>query len=185
MPIELDASEPLDLVWTCACCGKEYKTLSFAYALDQPDAWCGVPEAQRRHRATLGTDTCTIDGKRFFVRGRVLLPVEGFDDPFIWGCWASVSKETFEAYGKFWDVPNRADMLPFEGTLASDIPLYPATAGLRCKIQMRDARKRPSFILESTDHSLAMEQRNGITLDRVKEIASTILQHRKDYAAAD
>ena len=178
-------SEVLDLVWTCACCGKEYKTLSFAYALDQPDAWHGVPEEERRHRATLGTDTSTVDGKQFFIRGRVLLPVEGYDDPFIWGCWASVSKETFEAYGKFWDVPNRADMPPFEGMLASDIPIYPATAGLSCRIQMRDTRKRPSFILESTDHPLAVEQRNGITLDRVKDIASKILKHKKDYAAAN
>jgi hypothetical protein len=168
----------IDLDWTCPCCGRQYDTLSFAYALDEPDAWRAIPEAERRYRGVLGTDTCTIDGGQFFIRGRVVIPVIGYDEPFRWGIWASVSKESFERYGRLWDVAVREHEAPISGVLASDVPIYPATSNLRCSIHLRNARKRPSFAIEPADHPLAAEQRNGITLDRVKEIAAVVQRHR-------
>ncbi len=72
----------MDLVWTCRCCGKEYDTLSFAYALDEPDGWGAIPQHQRSHRGVLGSDSCVIDAKHFFIRGRIVIPVIGHDDPF-------------------------------------------------------------------------------------------------------
>lgn len=53
----------MDLLWTCKCCGKQYDTLSFAYALDQPDPWNEIPETERKQRAVLGSDGCVIDEK--------------------------------------------------------------------------------------------------------------------------
>jgi hypothetical protein len=44
---------------------------------------------------------------------------------------------------------------------------------------MKNARRHPSFELDSPDHPLAIEQRNGITLDRVKEIASLVQRHSR------
>jgi len=43
---------------------------------------------------------------------------------------------------------------------------------------MKNARTRPIFEIESPEHPLAVEQRNGITLDRVKEFAALLEQHR-------
>ncbi|WP_308294565.1 hypothetical protein [Streptomyces sp. RKAG290] len=40
--------------------------------------------------------------------------------------------------------------------------------------------RRPLIELEPTDHPLAVEQRNGITLDRVREIAEAV-QHAEDH----
>jgi hypothetical protein len=166
----------VDHVWTCNCCGKQFDTLSFAYALDEPDPWRAVDEAERRYRAVLGTDTCVIDGKHFFVRGRVVIPVIGRTEPFIWGVWAAVSQDDFVRFGKLWDIEIR-EHESFPGLLANDIPIYPKTFNLKCNILMKNARKRPSFELEATDHPLAIEQRNGIALDRVKEIAAKVLRH--------
>lgn len=169
----------MELVWICPCCRKQYNTLSFAYALDEPDRWRAVPETERNDRGKIGTDSCVIDNREFFIRGRVVIPVIGKKDPFIWGCWASVSEQSFGRFGKLWDVKIREHEPPIPGQLASDIPVYPATTGLPCNIIMKNAGKRPSFELEATDHPLAVEQRNGITLDRVKEIAAVVLKHTK------
>jgi hypothetical protein len=169
----------MDIVWTCQCCDKQYDTLSFAYALDEPDGWGNIPPQERPHRGVLGSDSCVIDGKHFFIRGRIVIPVIGQDEPFIWGCWASVPQPSFERFGQLWSIDVREHEPPFAGRLGSDIPLYPATRGLACNVIMKNARKRPSFELEVMDHPLAVEQRNGITLDRVKEIASVVLQHSR------
>ena len=127
----------------------------------------------------IGTDSCVIDHEEFFIRGRIVIPVIGRKEPFIWGCWASVSEQSFARFGELWDVKSRENEPPLPGRLASDIPLYPGTVGLACKIIMKNAGKRPSFELEATDHPLANEQRNGMTLDRVKEIASVVMRHGK------
>jgi len=170
----------MELVWICPCCGKQYNTLSFAYALDEPDHWRAIPEAERSERGVIGTDSCVIDRQEFFIRGRVVIPVIGKKSPFIWGCWASVSEQNFARFGKLWDVKLREHEPPIPGQLASDIPLYPGTLSLNCNIVMKNAGKRPSFELGLTDHPLANEQRNGITLDRVKEFAAVILKHSRE-----
>jgi hypothetical protein len=167
----------MDLAWTCPCCGKQYDTLPLAYALDEPDLWRTMPEPERG--GVRGTDSCVIDGRHFFIRGRILIPVIGSGDPFIWGCWASVSQASFERFGRLWDVKVREHEPPISGRLANDIPLYPNTRDLACTIRMKNVRRRPSFEIEHADHALAIEQRSGITLDRVKEIAAAVLQHSR------
>jgi hypothetical protein len=170
----------MDLVWTCACCGKKYDTLPFAYALEQPDAWHGVPEQQRPHRTTLDTDACTIDGREFYVRGCIVIPVIDHADSFVWGVWVSVSEKSFDRIGQLWDVEIRDHEPPFFGWLANNISIYPTTRNLKLNVVLNNAGQRPSLLLEPTDHPLAVEQRNGITLDRVKDIASQVLQHQTD-----
>jgi hypothetical protein len=169
----------VDLVWTCPCCGKQYDTLPFAYVVMEPDAWRAVPVDERSERGTLWTDTCIIDQQQFYVRGRILVPVAGHTEPFIFNLWAAVSQQDFVRYGQLWDVERRAQEAPLAGRLANTIAGYPPALGLECKVVLQDARVRPSFELPSPDHPLALEQRRGITLDRVKEIAAVMQQHRK------
>jgi hypothetical protein len=169
----------LNLTWICSCCGKPYDKLSMAYALDEPDLWRSLDEEDRPHRGVIGTDTCVIDDKHYFIRGRIVIPVTNCEEPFIWGTWASVSQESFVRFGQLWDTAVRENEPPLHGRFGSDIPIYPSTNGLPCRIVMKNARRRPSFEIEAQDHPLAIEQRNGITLDRVKEIASLVLRHSR------
>ena len=104
----------LDLLWTCPCCGKQYDKLSFAYALDEPDLWRSVPEEERPYRCVLGTDSCVIDQKNYFIRGRIVIPVIDSKDPFIWGTWACVSQKSFERFGQLWDVAIRENEPPLQ-----------------------------------------------------------------------
>jgi hypothetical protein len=167
----------MDHIWTCGCCGKQYDTLPLAYALDEPDPWrVGAAEGRA---GVLGSDTCVIEGREYFIRGRIVIPVIDHKDPFIWGLWAAVSQESFERFGQLWDAAIREDEPSFPARLGSDLPIYPPTFNLPCKVLMKNARRRPSFEPEPGDHPLAVEQRNGITLDRVKAIAATMLQHKR------
>jgi hypothetical protein len=169
----------MDLVWTCQCCGKQYDTLPFAFALDVPDPWLAVPEGERRLRATLTSDRCIIDRTEFCIRGRLEIPVIGRTDFFIWGIWVSVSKDGYDRVAELWNTEIREHETPIPGALCSDLPIYPRTTGLPCHLHLRNAGRRPSIKLEPADHPLAVEQRDGITLDRVKEIAAAVQRHTK------
>ena len=53
--------------------------------------------------------------------------------------------------------------------------LYPATLHLKTHVHTRAVGQRPLIELEATEHPLAVEQRNGITMERVREIAAALL----------
>ncbi len=64
------------------------------------------------------------------------------------------------------------------GWLNSRLPLYPDTLNLKTNVHLR-AAIRPWIELESTDHPLALEQQEGITLERVQEIAMRLMHPSK------
>lgn len=49
------------------------------------------------------------------------------------------------------------------------------TLNLKTHVHTRPVGERPCVELEPTDHPLAVEQRTGITLDRVLKIATAVL----------
>jgi len=57
------------------------------------------------------------------------------------------------------------------------IPSYPETINLKTAVHSRDVGLRPYIELEATDHPLALEQRNGITMVRVRQIAEQMHHH--------
>lgn len=56
-------------------------------------------------------------------------------------------------------------------------PMTSTSAGgdVGTRVHTRPVGERPVIELEPTDHPLAVEQRTGITLDRVREIAAALL----------
>jgi hypothetical protein len=71
-----------------------------------------------------------------------------------------------------WDVSGREKEKPYFGWLSNSIPGYPETINLKTLVYTQPVGVRPEIELDPTDHSLALEQRNGISSERVKEIAS-------------
>ena len=58
----------------------------------------------------------------------------------------------------------------------TEIPIYqPTTLSLETHVHTQPVGARPLVELEHTDHPLAVEQRTGITVARVQQIAEALL----------
>lgn len=150
-----------------------------SFGADSPLSYFEIPAEQRKGRASLGTDECVIDGKMFFIRGCIEIPVHGEDEPFSWGVWVSLSEKSFATWLEYYESNQRSHIGPFFGWLNAWLKPYPDTVNLKTMVHLRDNGIRPYIELEPTDHPLAVEQRNGISIERVAEIYS-IMMHGRD-----
>ena len=155
--------------FTCVQCGKIHHGMP-TFGADAPLSYYGVPEEEREDRCSIGTDDCVIDKKRFFIRGCLEIPVRGAHDPFVWGVWASLSQQSFEAWAACFDKSKRSHIGPFFAWLDAWLKPYPDTRNLKARVHLRDNGIRPYIELEPTDHPLAMEQRKGISVERLADI---------------
>lgn len=121
--------------------------------------------------------------EHFFVRGRLVIPVTdaAAGTEFDWGVWVSLSRDNFTPVLSLWTTPGREREQPYFGWLSTELPLYqPSTLSLKTHVHTQAVGQRPVIELEPTDHPLALEQRTGITLARVQEIAETLLHDLPD-----
>lgn len=162
----------------CQTCDEIHKGMP-SFGAAAPLSYYAIPEVERASRCELGTDDCVIDETFFFVRGCLEIPVLGEDEPFVWGVWASLSEQDFITWLKMFDVEHRSHVGPFFGWLNAWLKPYPETINLKTQVHLRDHGLRPWIELEPTDHPLALEQRNGISIDRVAEIYA-IMMHGPD-----
>lgn len=148
------------------------------FGANAPLYFYGIPDEERGKRCVLDSDTCIVNQAHFFVRGCLEIPVHGEADAFSWGVWVSLSQAHFAEFKACYDTPKRSHIGPFFGWLSAELPLYPSTENLKTRAHLRDDGIRPYIELEPTDHPLAVEQRNGISVDRVAEIYA-LLMHPK------
>lgn len=158
-----------------ASCGEVHTGIP-AFGWEHPVSYLDVPAEERSRRCELTSDTCTIDGEHFFVRGCLDIPVRG-QESMSWGVWVSLSGVNFRKFLEVYDEPKRSHLGPFFGWLNSYFPIYPDTVNLKTQVHLRDGGLRPYVELEPTEHPLAIEQCTGITTSRVAEIYQAIM-HR-------
>ena len=162
----------------CNKCGEYHDHLPMEFGANAPALYNNIPEAERKSRCDLTDDLCIIDENHFFIRGCLELPVIDSDEPLIWGVWCSLSEESFQRTSEIWEQEGRDSEPSFFGWHSTALPLYPDTLHLKTQVHTRTVGQRPFIELEATDHPLAIEQRDGITMDRVREIAEALLHPR-------
>src|SRR5262249_21179360 len=110
-----------------------------------------------------------IDGRRYYVRGILPIPVTDAGDQFAWGLWVRVGKKDFDRYRELWNADGSNEP-PFPGRLSvEDKPGYEGLDGHEVEVRLRAASERPAFrLLEGDDHRMAREQRDGLTLHQVE-----------------
>jgi len=167
----------LQYAWTCACCGKQYSTLPLDFGADAPDYWYGLPPDERDVRATLTPDLCTIDGEHRFIRGCLELPILGTREKLVFGAWVWLSESSMQRAMELWGAEVVDDEPPRFGWLSTNIRVYPRTLELKTAVQFRSRGLRPLVQVEPTDHPLAVEQQQGVTMVRVQEIVAALM-HR-------
>jgi len=153
--------------------------LPWSYAIEGPDNWYALSAEERATRAQINDDQCIIDDKEFYLRGCLEIPViDHPDDPFVWLVWVSVSAESFQYTSDRWTDEIGPDEAPRFGWLSNQIHGYPLPAdGVKCHVHLRSGDLRSTIELEPTNYSLAVEQREGITLERIQEIAAMAMGH--------
>jgi hypothetical protein len=149
--------------------------LPLSFQFEAPYYWHEPPPGEPDSESTLEGDTCIIDGEFFFILGNIPLPIIGSNHSFYWTVWLSLSQQNFDRALELWDRPERSSEPPYFGWLSSQIPGYPDTLNLKTMVHTQPVGERPLIELEPTDHPLALEQRDGITWQRVREIAETVL----------
>ena len=163
--------------YLCRCCGQHHDALPFSYGSPAPAYWSDDLAADER--SVLGEEQCIIQGQQFFVRARIVIPVTDADTEFDWGVWVSLSQPNFQRMSELWTTPGREQEPSYFGWLSTEIPLYqPTTLNLKTRVHSQPVGIRPIVELEPTDHALAVEQRTGITLSRVQQIAEELLHPR-------
>lgn len=161
----------------CKACGEWHEGMP-TFGADAPLTYYSIPAGERSARCVLDGDTCVIDQQYFFVLGCLEIPVHGATEPFSWGVWVSLSKNSFDQFLGCFETPKRLQIGPFFGWLSAELPFYPSTENLKTRTHLRDNGIRPYIELEPTDHPLAVEQRVGISTDRVAEIFA-FYEHRQ------
>lgn len=154
--------------YRCATCGELHEGLPDV-GMDYPDHYWGVPEGERGSRVEVTSDTCVIDGDNFFIRGVIEIPVHGDPEGFGFGVWVSQKRENFYTYLENFD---SAGIGPFFGWLCTSIGYYEdETRLLKTMVHFRGGGRRPRIEVEPTAHPLAVDQREGISMEKAWEIA--------------
>lgn len=158
----------------CSCCGAHHPELPMNYTTEAPAVW--DPAFATADDCLLSSDQCVIRAQHYFVKGLIEIPVLDSDEIFSWAVWVSLSSENFSRATELWNTIGRETERPYFGWLTTDLPVYsPTTLELKTRVHTRPVGERPFVELEPTGHPLAVEQRTGITRDRVREIAEAML----------
>jgi hypothetical protein len=164
----------------CATCGKMHATLPRSFAAGFPDMYANMRREGRDARSIIGSDQCVVDQKWFFIRGCLEIPVLNSTEPFLWGLWASVVERVYDEISESWEEIGREKTRgPFKGRLANSLSIYAETLNLRVSIIIQPVGTRPLFVVDESEHPLAMEQRGGISEGRVQELASLLLHQEQ------
>ena len=151
----------------CQTCGRTHQVLPLSFSVKYPQALAGVAPEDVDRRVVMTRDQCVLDGARFFLRGRIVLPVHGVAEPFIWGVWAELSPKNFLRAQQRWTTQGREHEPSYPGWLDTDLPLYGTTLNLQVDVQTQVVGRRPHFQVALPGHPLGREQRAGISRARV------------------
>ena len=163
----------------CHTCGQWHDELPLDVGFDEPLYVDELSAEERAAQVTADGDfrvwNSADQGTHYFVRGVIEIPVLGAEDVFCYGVWSSLSVASYEKARVAYRA-NQSDG-PFFGWLSNRLAGYPDTLGLKTDVNVRPDRK-PSIVLHCQPHPLHVEQRDGITLDRVRDIVEPLMHPR-------
>lgn len=159
----------------CSTCGQYHAELPLVLGNPAPAAWEAVPPEERTEHCGLSSDQCVVKGEHFFILGRLEIPITDGDQPFTWLCWVSVSRKNFERACELWHQEGRESEPPYFAWVQSALPYPGGTLNLKANLVTQPLGQRPLVKLQESAHPLYVEQSQGITMARVKQIVEAAL----------
>ena len=153
----------------CSKCGEEHPLQEMELAFRRPDDVARLSAEDRIRLVQENNDLCVFEGKRFFIRALLPLPVESRDIPYCIGLWVEVTQATFERLDELWDSDDQVHEPPFAARIANDIPTAGGSLGLHAEMRLTGPATRPDVFLLPSQHRLYVEQAHGIDEHRVSE----------------
>jgi hypothetical protein len=154
----------------CSSCGEIHEG-SPSFGFNAPDPYLEQDESVQ-NQGELGSDLCHYedeDGMHYFVRVIIGIPIIGVTDPFMWGVWVSLSKESYDHYVETYDNPDTDK--GYFGWVCNYLPYYENTHALATDVQPEEGGQRPTLKLHETDHELYDDFINGISIEKAQKIA--------------
>jgi hypothetical protein len=162
--------------YTCHVCGRTHEGVPPSFAADFPDMYANLSAADKGTRAVIGSDQCIIDGKWFFLRGCLEIPIIGSPERFLWGLWATIYADVFGQIDACWNEEGREKRYgPFKGRLANSLSEYAETLNLKLSIVIQPVGTRPLFVIDEPEHPLAIAQRLGFSRREADSLSATLL----------
>lgn len=169
--------------YKCHECGKIHEG-SPSFSFKYPIYYFDVPEDEREKRISISDDLCQIEPSLDDADGAIIycirvileIPIKGSNEPFTWGVWVTQSKDSFEQYVATFSEDQSAQQS--FGWLAVNMPFYNESAinaplvNLECEVHLGSLGQRPKVVLWENTHSLAVDQRDGISWEKASRIAN-------------
>src|SRR5437899_5103501 len=131
--------------YKCSMCGEVHDDLPHIGS-EAPYQW--ADRFASDPQSLLTEDLCIIEGRDYFVRGVLEIPVHDYEHEFGWGVWVSHKKENFEIYR---ENSQSADIGPFFGWLCTAIDYYDEpTLSPKTMAHYRGEGLRPTWLKLAT-----------------------------------
>jgi hypothetical protein len=164
--------------FVCSECNKVHNMSEMTLIHKIPMHCFKIPENERAKRIKVNDDLCSIDGKLYFIRGVLEMPIIGTKETFDWGLWALLEKKDFDKYIELWNAKIAKNMKSFEGFLEGAPRFYPDSNMVDITIQLRSKSKRPLFKIVSEQDEMGLDQRNGITMEKIHSFIDYVKSKR-------
>ncbi len=158
----------------CGICGQWHEGMPMDIAFKGPEPRL-LDSAKEAGQEIESSSEWYVVGGTGFIRAILNVPVvdalAGSAQRFCWGVWVLVSGQDFHRiFMETWET-GMPDDEPFPvGYLGNELAGYPSTLFLAVDVDARSATQRPSVYVRDTEHPLAIDQRNGITMAQVQQI---------------
>jgi len=149
--------------------------LPLTFGNEFPDYYYSVPPDEREKRIELAESLCVVDDEHFFHRGRLTIPIKDYDQDLIFNVWTTISKDNFIKRNTLWNDPRRIEEKPYFGWLQTAVPTYSNTINIKTIAIENEVGLIPTIEIIEEEHPLAIDQKDGITLDRAMQIVDVIL----------
>lgn len=143
-----------------------------------PDQYACLSEVQREEMGKIDSDFCTItreEGTDYFIRAVLEVPIDGVEEPFLWGVWVSLSEKSFTRYVETYNSPIEGD--GFFGWVCNSIPAYPYEGSRAADVVVQLDGQRPKVLLhrgDPEDDPLVIDQVHGISVSRAQQISERV-----------
>lgn len=154
----------------CSECGQQHEG-SPSFSVNAPDPWRWQTE-EIRNKGGITSDICYYSDEErnhYFIRVIIEVPIHGISEPFLWGVWVSLSKESFDHYLDTWDEPDLEK--EYFGWFCNTLPYYERTIELATNVHPQAGGARPCLSLHESDHELYTDFVNGISIEKAQKIA--------------